>query len=214
MCLCLCVVNSSQRVELEDICFHQCVDLSRYQKDRIVSFIPPDGEFELLRYRLDYIALPLFWIEMSVELHSRTRMEYFITTRSRSKRLFTANNVEIHIPAPCDVANIEIETSVGKAEHIQEKDIIAWRIPTFTEHLEYSLGVSFRFPSISAESVDRATISKAPIAVMFQIPNFTASGIHIKYLNTSEESGYDVKRWVRYSTENGDYRIRMKEIGR
>jgi AP-1 complex subunit mu len=40
-------------VELEDIKFHQCVRLARFENDRTISFIPPDGEFELMSYRLN-----------------------------------------------------------------------------------------------------------------------------------------------------------------
>lgn len=40
-------------VELEDIKFHQCVRLNRFENDRTISFIPPDGEFELMSYRLN-----------------------------------------------------------------------------------------------------------------------------------------------------------------
>ena len=32
--------------------FHQCVRLSRFENDRTISFIPPDGDFELMSYRL------------------------------------------------------------------------------------------------------------------------------------------------------------------
>ena len=40
-------------VEMEDIKFHQCVRLARFENDRTISFIPPDGEFELMSYRLN-----------------------------------------------------------------------------------------------------------------------------------------------------------------
>lgn len=38
---------------MEDVKFHQCVRLSRFENDRTISFIPPDGEFELMSYRLN-----------------------------------------------------------------------------------------------------------------------------------------------------------------
>lgn len=38
--------------EMEDVKFHQCVRLSKFESDRTISFIPPDGEFELMSYRL------------------------------------------------------------------------------------------------------------------------------------------------------------------
>ena len=37
-------------VTLEDCQFHQCVKLGKFDADRIISFIPPDGEFDLMRY--------------------------------------------------------------------------------------------------------------------------------------------------------------------
>lgn len=38
---------------MEDIRFHQCVLLSRFENDRTISFVPPDGEFDLMTYRLN-----------------------------------------------------------------------------------------------------------------------------------------------------------------
>ena len=35
-------------VELEDMKFHQCVRLARFENDRTISFIPPDGAFDLM----------------------------------------------------------------------------------------------------------------------------------------------------------------------
>jgi AP-1 complex subunit mu len=45
--------GKGRSVEMEDIKFHQCVRLSRFENDRTISFIPPDGEFELMSYRLN-----------------------------------------------------------------------------------------------------------------------------------------------------------------
>ena len=39
----------SGAVELDDCQFHQCVKLGKFDSDRTISFIPPDGEFELMR---------------------------------------------------------------------------------------------------------------------------------------------------------------------
>jgi len=46
--------TKGKAVELEDIKFHQCVRLARFENDRTISFIPPDGEFDLMNYRLRY----------------------------------------------------------------------------------------------------------------------------------------------------------------
>lgn len=49
------VIDKSERgisdaVELDDCRFHQCVRLNDFDATRTISFIPPDGEFELMRY--------------------------------------------------------------------------------------------------------------------------------------------------------------------
>lgn len=52
--------DKGKAVELEDVKFHQCVRLSRFENDRTISFIPPDGEFELMSYRLNTHVSVLF----------------------------------------------------------------------------------------------------------------------------------------------------------
>ena len=59
--------GKSKSVELEDVKFHQCVRLSRFDNDRTISFIPPDGEFELMSYRLDQRVRPLINVDCQVD---------------------------------------------------------------------------------------------------------------------------------------------------
>jgi AP-2 complex subunit mu-1 len=39
-------------VEIDDCTFHRCVRLGKFDSERTITFIPPDGEFELMRYRV------------------------------------------------------------------------------------------------------------------------------------------------------------------
>ena len=52
--------------------------LSRFENDRTISFVPPDGEFELMSYRLNTQSKPLMLIESVIERHSHSRVEYMI----------------------------------------------------------------------------------------------------------------------------------------
>lgn len=49
----LCLGDKGKTVMMEDVKFHQCVRLSRFESDRTISFIPPDGESELMSYRIN-----------------------------------------------------------------------------------------------------------------------------------------------------------------
>jgi AP-1 complex subunit mu len=77
-------------------------ELSRFENDRTISFIPPDGEFELMSYRLSQAVKPLIWVEAAVEHHRGSRVEYMVKCRAQFKRRSTANNVEIYVPVPDD----------------------------------------------------------------------------------------------------------------
>jgi AP-1 complex subunit mu len=72
-------------IDLDDIKFHQCVRLARFENDRTISFIPPDGAFDLMTYRLSTQVKPLIWVEAQVERHSRSRVEFTIKARSQFK---------------------------------------------------------------------------------------------------------------------------------
>ena len=105
--------GKSKSVELEDVKFHQCVRLSRFDNDRTISFIPPDGEFEQMSYRLNTHVKPLIWIESVIERHAHSRVEIMVKAKSQFKRRSTANNVEIVIPVPNDADSPKFKTTIG-----------------------------------------------------------------------------------------------------
>ena len=37
---------------IDDCSFHPCVRYARFEQDQVISFVPPDGNFELMRYRI------------------------------------------------------------------------------------------------------------------------------------------------------------------
>jgi AP-2 complex subunit mu-1 len=41
--------RSKSSIAIDDCQFHQCVKLSKFETEHSISFIPPDGEFELMR---------------------------------------------------------------------------------------------------------------------------------------------------------------------
>ncbi len=46
-------------IQIDDIKFHQCVRLGKFDRDRSITFIPPDGTFDVMTYRIsENINLP------------------------------------------------------------------------------------------------------------------------------------------------------------
>ncbi|KAK9450848.1 Mu homology domain-containing protein [Limtongia smithiae] len=198
----------SKSIEMEDVKFHQCVRLSRFENDRTISFIPPDGEFELMSYRLNTEVKPLIWIECNVINHPGSRIEFSLKARAQFKRRSTASNVEIMVPVPDDADTPKFRTTTGTVHYAPEDAAIVWKIKHFGGGKEYAMRAELGLPSVKEAEPDR---KKRPISVKFEIPYFTMSGIQVRYLKITEPKlQYPSLPWVRYITKSGDdYTIRL-----
>ncbi|KAF6997201.1 hypothetical protein CFC21_013451 [Triticum aestivum] len=193
--------TKGKAIDLDDIKFHQ------FENDRTISFVPPDGAFDLMTYRLTTQVKPLIWVEAQVEKHSRSRIEIMVKARSQFKERSTGTNVEIEVPVPYDATNPNIRTSMGSAAYAPERDAMVWKIKSFPGGKEYMCRAEFSLPSITSE--EATPEKKAPIRVKFEIPYFTVSGIQVRYLKVIEKSGYQALPWVRYITMAGEYELRL-----
>jgi AP-1 complex subunit mu len=140
--------GKGKAVEMEDVKFHQCVRLSRFENDRTISFIPPDGEFELMSYRLSTEVKPLIWADVVIEQHPGSRIEYMMKAKSNFKRRSTANNVEIIVPVPEDADSPKFKTNMGYVEYAPERCAFVWKIKSFAGGKEYLCRAHFGLPSV------------------------------------------------------------------
>jgi AP-2 complex subunit mu-1 len=55
--------NHKKNIDLADLQFHQCVNLSKFASEKTISFVPPDGKFDLMKYRVTEgkFILTLIW---------------------------------------------------------------------------------------------------------------------------------------------------------
>lgn len=188
-------------VEMEDVRFHQCVRLARFESDRTISFIPPDGEFELMSYRLNTQVKPLIWVESDVRMHSQSRIEYVLKARAQFKRRSTANNVEIIVPVPSDADTPRFRTNIGTVHYAPESEAIVWKIKQFGGQKEFLMRAELGLPSVKGDDETGGGMTggfggsmggigsgkgKRPIQVKFEIPYFTTSGIQVRYLKIIE----------------------------
>jgi AP-1 complex subunit mu len=193
-------------VELEDIKFHQCVRLARFENDRTISFIPPDGAFELMSYRLNTAVKPLIWVDAVIE-QRQTRVDYVVKARAQLKPRAVANNVKISIPVLPDVDSPNFKCSSGRAKYAPDKDTIVWSVKNFKAGREVVMRGHFGLPSIGTD-VERDTATRRPIQVEFEVPYFTVSGLQVRFLKVTEKSGYQALPWVRYLTQSGNVHYR------
>lgn len=139
-------------VVIDDCQFHQCVKLSKFETEHSISFIPPDGEFELMRYRTTKdISLPFRVIPLVREV-GRTKMEvkvrisnfcgfhntnsirftYFsfwlqVVLKSNFKPSLLGQKIEVKIPTPLNTSGVQLICLKGKAKYKASENAIVWK---------------------------------------------------------------------------------------
>ena len=199
--------DTTNSVEMDDLKFHQCVNKKKFENERIIEFIPPDGEFELMSYRLDIQIKPLISVKVNINTISETRIEYVAKAKTNFKNRSVANNVSIYIPVPLDIQNATFKTTSGSVVYLSDREDLLWFIKRFEGQTELDMNCSFQVPTVRID--DTTKHLKRPIQVSFEIPYFTVSGFQVRYMKIVEKSGYEAVPWVRYFTKNGEYNIRI-----
>lgn len=192
-------------VTLEDCQFHQCVKLGQFDTDRTISFVPPDGEFELMRYRAtENVNLP-FKVHAIVREVGTTKVEYSIAIKANYGNKLYATNVVVRIPTPLNTAKITERTSQGKAKYEPENNCIVWKVARFVGGSEFVLSAEAHLTSMT----NQKAWSRPPLSLNFSLLMFTSSGLLVRYLKVFEKSSYSSVKWVRYMTRAGSYEIRF-----
>lgn len=95
--------TSSKTIEMDDLKFHNCVNMNKFESERVIEFTPPDGSFELISYRLNTQLKPLIMVDVNITQQTSTKIEYNVKAKSNYRNKSIAHNVEILIPVPNDL---------------------------------------------------------------------------------------------------------------
>eukprot|EP00002_Diphylleia_rotans_P023306 TRINITY_DN4581_c0_g1_i2.p1 TRINITY_DN4581_c0_g1~~TRINITY_DN4581_c0_g1_i2.p1 ORF type:complete len:393 (-),score=79.73 TRINITY_DN4581_c0_g1_i2:807-1985(-) len=93
---------------IQDYIFHPCVDLKLYQEKKVVSFIPPDGDFELMTYWVKGLSLQkILAIKFQASLESgKYRFNLTLQPSQESTRKnFSSMSVSILLPKNISSSN-------------------------------------------------------------------------------------------------------------
>lgn len=122
--------GSKSSIAIDDCQFHQCVKLSKFESEHAISFIPPDGEYELMRYRITKdISFPFRIIPLVREV-GRTKMEVKVVLKSNFKPSLIGQKIEVKIPTPLNTSGVQLICMKGKAKYKASENAIVWRFVT------------------------------------------------------------------------------------
>jgi AP-2 complex subunit mu-1 len=152
-------------VEIDDCQFHQCVKLAKFDSERTINFVPPDGEFEMMRYRTtDNVSLP-FKVYAVVNEISTSRVEFKICIKSQYAANIFAQNVVVKVPTPTNTSSTNINVPFGKAKYNGGENAIIWKIARFGGKEELVLSATAELTLTTTKK----KWSKPPISIDFQV---------------------------------------------
>ncbi|CAL4176959.1 unnamed protein product, partial [Meganyctiphanes norvegica] len=194
-------------IAIDDCQFHQCVKLSKFETEHSISFIPPDGEYELMRYRTTKdISLPFRVIPLVREV-GRTKMEVKVVIKSNFKPSLLAQKIEVRIPTPLNTSGVQLICMKGKAKYKASENAIVWKIKRMGGMKESQISAEIEL----LQTDTKKKWTRPPISMNFEVP-FAPSGFKVRYLKVFESklnySDHDVIKWVRYIGRSGLYETR------
>lgn len=203
--------NTKSSIAIDDCQFHQCVKLSKFESEHSISFIPPDGEFELMRYRITKdISFPFRIIPLVREV-GRTKMEVKVVLKSDFKPSLIGQKIEVKIPTPLNTSGCQLICMKGKAKYKASENAIVWKIKRMAGLKETQLSAEIELLLTDTKK----KWNRPPISMNFEVP-FAPSGLKVRYLKVFEPklnySDHDVIKWVRYIGRSGLYETRCWAI--
>ncbi|CBY11993.1 unnamed protein product [Oikopleura dioica] len=179
--------------------FHPCIRLKRWNMEKMLSFIPPDGQFELLRYQSSIngaAALP-FNIRANASLQAGK-----IDISISPKRLVSPKpvmNVVVTCKMPACVTNVNLNASEG-----------SYSFDSFEKRLKWEVGklVSGTAPSLRGSiNLKEKSDLRLVFSVQFSVEQYAASNIKVHQLNVFGE-GYKAFKGVKYITSANAVEVR------
>eukprot|EP00823_Brevimastigomonas_motovehiculus_P009075 TRINITY_DN8755_c0_g1_i1.p1 TRINITY_DN8755_c0_g1~~TRINITY_DN8755_c0_g1_i1.p1 ORF type:complete len:449 (-),score=68.84 TRINITY_DN8755_c0_g1_i1:111-1457(-) len=202
--------NTYGAVTIDDCNFHECVKLGSFDTQRVLTFLPPDGEFVLMNYRVTGEFRAPFRIFPFFELVSPYKVELIIKIRADIPDSSYGGNVIVTCPVPKATTGVSCELATGvvgqTAEYDAKERKVLWKIKKFKGGTEQTVRAK-----ITLGSAHNATVRKelGPISMQFEIPMYNPSNVQVRYLRIMENKNYNPYRWVRYVTRSQSYVCRM-----
>ena len=198
-------------VVLDDCNFHECVHLDEFESSRTLHFLPPDGEFAVLNYRITADFQAPFKLFTAIEDNGTYKIDAIVTIRADIPEGNYGSNVTVRMPLPRATVSATVEFGAElpgcNAEYNATEKKAVWSIRKLTGGSELSMRVRITLDQPVTASNKKEI---GPVSLAFEIPMYNVSHLQVRYLRISEtHKSYNPYRWVRYITQSSSYVCRM-----
>ncbi|GAX23605.1 AP-3 complex subunit mu [Fistulifera solaris] len=212
---------------IDDWSFHPCVRYSRYEEDSVVSFVPPDGNFELMSYRIvpekvRSLNPPVFchpkWnygdrsttsgdMRMGrVTLHAGVTTLSSLVFSPSHKGPVVVEDFCVNIPFPRQTRSTSnLRVDFGTAVYNEAAKVLRWNLGKMDASKKASLTCSFSF--VSPKAGEEEALDPPHLSLHWKIPLASVSGLTVSGLSVTRES-YHPYKGVRNIAKSGIFQVR------
>jgi AP-3 complex subunit mu len=185
---------------IEDCALHRCVRINRYQREHVVSFVPPDGQFTLMSYRVRGITQLPITVKPVITYKAGTgKISITVTGKYMPDKPIT--DVAINIPLPKALKTSSLSANVGTVKQDQITKVCRWEIGRLVENKIPVLEGTIVLPNDFVPD-ESPTITAEFACKMFCCSGLKVDGLQIKGVK------YKPFKGVRSVTQAGKLQIR------
>lgn len=219
---------------IDDCSFHPCIRYGRYEMDQALSFVPPDGNFQLMRYRVNPKKLqgfspPLVCTPKLIYTYANNNNNDNNNNNNNNKKEPLKGSIEVLVSSR---SGSTLRFSDSKPRGIHEVEDVSITIPfpkiVKTANLTVNVGKVLydeagkvakwiigkldnkKSPKLTGTMVlngFKKPDENPPLYVTWKIPLVSVSGLTVSGLSMSSET-YKPYKGVRNITKSGRFQVR------
>nr|XP_020732017.1 AP-3 complex subunit mu-2 [Odocoileus virginianus texanus] len=190
---------------LDDVSFHPCVRFKRWESERILSFIPPDGNFRLLSYHVsaqNLVAIPVY-VKHNISFRDSSSLGRFeITVGPKQTMGKTIEGVTVASQMPRGVLNMSLTPSQGTHTFDPVTKMLSWDVGKINPQKLPSLKGTMSLQAGASKPDENPTIN-----LQFKIQQLAISGLKVNRLDMYGEK-YKPFKGIKYMTKAGKFQVR------
>ncbi|EEF49990.1 AP-3 complex subunit mu [Ricinus communis] len=155
---------------LDDVRFHPCVRFRPWESHQILSFVPPDGLFKLMSYRVKKLKTVPIYVKPQLTSDAGTcRINLMVGIKNDPGKMIDSINVQFHLP-PC-ILSADLTSNHGVVNVLSNK-MCVWSIDRIPKD---------KTPSLSGTLVLETGLERLHVFPIFQL-SFRIQGVALSGL--------------------------------
>lgn len=187
----------------DDVSFHPCVRHRRWESERNLSFVPPDGNFKLMTYHIrtqNLVTIPIYIKQVILFKNvQHGKLELQIGPKRMAGKVL--ENVSLEITMPKNVNNLALNQSQGKYSYDTASKVFIWDVGKLEGKTASIKG------SLTLNSAVPAPDVNPSIIIKFIMNQTSLSEVRVNRLDMFGEK-YKPFKGVKYISRAGAFQMR------